>query len=93
VLTAPHGGLPGSAAVVVPPGRGAVVESLAAPGSPNGALALVTDQGVRYPVPSTEVLATLGYAGVRPQRLPAALVALIPAGPALDPAAAVLPAR
>jgi type VII secretion protein EccB len=75
----------------VPPGRGAVVEALAVPGAPNGALSLVTDLGVRFPVPSREVLAMLGYADVRPLRLPAAVVALLPTGPALDPAAAVQP--
>ena len=75
----------------VPPGGGAVVEALATPGAPNGALSLVTDLGVRFPVPSREVLAMLGYADVRPQRLPAAVVALLPTGRALDPAAAALP--
>jgi type VII secretion protein EccB len=75
----------------VPPGRGAVVEALAAPGAPNGALSLVTDLGVRFPVPSREVLTMLGYADVRPQRLPAAVVALLPTGRALDPAAAAQP--
>jgi hypothetical protein len=33
----------------------------------------------------------LGYADVRPWRLPAAVVALLPTGRALDPAAALLP--
>jgi type VII secretion protein EccB len=75
--------------IAVPPGRGVLVEALAGPGSPTGALALVTDLGVRYPVPSREVLGTLGYGGVTPLRLPAALVALLPSGRALDPAAAV----
>jgi type VII secretion protein EccB len=76
--------------IVVPPGRAALVEALAGPDSPTGALALVTDLGMRFPVPSRDVLATLGYAGVTPQRLPAALVALLPSGPALDPVAAAV---
>jgi type VII secretion protein EccB len=76
----------------VPAGRGAVVEALASPGAPAGALAVVSDLGLRFPVPSKEVLSALGYAGVTPQRLPASLVALVPSGRALDPAAAVLPA-
>jgi hypothetical protein len=71
--------------VRVPPGRGAVVEA-------SGALAVVTDQGVRYPVPSLEVLAMLGYAGVRPTSLPAAVLSLLPGGRVLDPAAARTPA-
>ena len=74
--------------IAVPPGRGALVEALAGPNSPTGTLALVTDLAMRFPVPSREVLATLGYAGTTPQRLPAALLALLPSGPALDPAAA-----
>lgn len=74
--------------VWVVPGRGALVEAIPAPGLAAGPLALVTDQGVRYPVPSSAVAGMLGYSGVRPQRLPASLVALVPAGRALDPAAA-----
>ncbi|WP_344139280.1 type VII secretion protein EccB [Luedemannella flava] len=77
--------------VRVAPGRGAVVEAASAPGAAGGALAVVTDQGVRYPVPSPDVLAKLGYAGVRPTRLPASLVALLPGGQALDPEAAAKP--
>ena len=77
--------------VLVPPGRGAIVEALAAPRSPSGALSLVTDLGVRYPVPRSEVLGPLGYPGVVPVRLPAGLVALLPAGRALDPDAARVP--
>ncbi len=78
--------------VAVPPGRGAVVEALAGPGSPNGALAVVSDLGLRFPVPSREVLGVLGYPDAAPQRLPAALIALLPSGRALDPASAALPA-
>jgi type VII secretion protein EccB len=78
--------------IAVPPGRGAVVESLAGPTATSGALAIISDLGLRFAVPSTEVLSTLGYPGVVPQRLPAALVALVPSGRALDPAAALLPA-
>lgn len=78
--------------VVVEPGRGAVVESAPAPRASGGTLSIVTDLGVRYPVPSPEVLSTLGYAGVRPIRMPASLVSLLPSGRALDPAAARTPA-
>ena len=93
-LRAPAVASPATAAadwILVPPGRGAVVEALAGPGAPNGALSLVTDLGLRYPVPSRDVLAMLGYANVRPGRLPAAVVALLPTGRALDPSAAVRP--
>ncbi|MGC4762915.1 type VII secretion protein EccB [Micromonospora sp. DT46] len=74
--------------VVVEPGRGAVVEAVAAPGATGGAVSVVTDLGRRYVLAGGEVLGTLGYRDVRPVRLPASLVALVPAGATLDPAAA-----
>ncbi|HEX5543697.1 MAG TPA: type VII secretion protein EccB [Micromonospora sp.] len=78
--------------IVVAPGRGAVVEAAASPGATGGAICVVTDLGRRYPVTDAEVLTLLGYDEVQPLRLPAGLVALVPAGPALDPAAARTPA-
>ncbi|MEH1100282.1 type VII secretion protein EccB [Micromonospora sp. CPCC 205561] len=80
--------------VVVQPGRGAVVEAVAAPGASGGAVSVVTDLGRRYVLAGGEVLGMLGYRDVRPVRLPAGLVALVPAGATLDPAAArvVVPA-
>jgi type VII secretion protein EccB len=77
--------------VLVPPNSGAIVEALASPAAPNGALCLITDLGIRYPVPNADVLAMLGYGGVSPVRVPAEMVALLPAGPALDPAVALQP--
>ncbi|SCF04537.1 type VII secretion protein EccB [Micromonospora viridifaciens] len=74
--------------VVVEPGRGAVVESVAAPGAAGGAVNVVTDLGRRYVLTGPDVLGMLGYSGVRPVRLPASLVSLVPAGSPLDPAAA-----
>ncbi|MBQ0897406.1 type VII secretion protein EccB, partial [Micromonospora sp. U56] len=67
---------------------GAVVESVAAPGATGGAVSVVTDLGRRYVLAGTEVLGMLGYGDVRPVRLPAGLVSLVPAGSPLDPAAA-----
>jgi type VII secretion protein EccB len=78
--------------VAVPPGQGVVVESLASPGSPAGSLAVISDLGLRFAVPSVDVLVKLGYQNVAPQRFPASLVALVPSGRALDPDAAALPA-
>jgi type VII secretion protein EccB len=78
--------------VAVPPGRGVIVEAVASPGGRGGSLAVVSDLGLRFAVPSVEILANLGYGGVTPQRLPASLVGLLPAGRALDPDAASLPA-
>jgi hypothetical protein len=77
--------------VSLPPGRGAVVSSRAAPDVTDGVLYLVTDLGVRYQVPSPDVLAMLGYAGVKPVPLPAEVVALLPTGPGLNPQAARAP--
>ncbi|MGN9778255.1 type VII secretion protein EccB [Micromonospora sp. H33] len=74
--------------VVVDPGRGAVVEAVAAPGATGGAICVVTDLGRRYVLAGAEVLGMLGYRDVRPLRLPASLVSLVPPGATLDPAAA-----
>jgi type VII secretion protein EccB len=74
--------------VVVAPDRGTIVEAVASAGAQSGALSLVTDLGVRYPVPRADVLDMLGYNGVAPVRMPAALVAALPAGQTLDPDAA-----
>jgi hypothetical protein len=78
--------------VRIEPGRGAVVEAVSAPGASGGTLSVVTDLGRRYSVPDARALEALGLGGVQPTRLPAGLVALIPAGPALDPEAAREPA-
>jgi hypothetical protein len=76
---------------MVDAGRGAVVEAMASPDATSGTLVLVTDLGIRYVVPSREALAALGYGTAQPVRLPALLVARLPEGPALDPAAAAQP--
>lgn len=90
--TAPQSGVGATTAdrVSVARGHAVVVEAAASPDAPrgSGALSVVTDAGLRYPVAHPDVLASLGYGGVTPQRMPAELVALIPTGPALDPAAA-----
>ncbi|MEV1329744.1 type VII secretion protein EccB [Micromonospora costi] len=74
--------------VLVEPGRGAVVEAVAAPGASGGAVSVITDLGRRHVVAGPDVLGTLGYRNVRPARLPAGVVSLVPAGVTLDPAAA-----
>ncbi|MCZ7423256.1 MULTISPECIES: type VII secretion protein EccB [unclassified Micromonospora] len=74
--------------VFVEPGRGALVESVAAPGASGGAISVVTDLGRRYALTGPEVTGMLGYADVRPVRLPAGVVSLVPAGAPLDPDAA-----
>jgi type VII secretion protein EccB len=94
---APTGGRTAAGAVladrvVVPPGHGVLVEALAGPEAVAGTLCLVTDLGIAYPLATADVAAVLGYAGAAPVRRPAALVALLPAGRALDPTAARAPA-
>lgn len=78
--------------VVVQPGRGAVVEAAASPDATGGAISVITDLGRRHVVSDPQVLGMLGYTGVRPVRLPANVVSLVPAGRSLDPAAALQPA-
>jgi type VII secretion protein EccB len=73
--------------VIVEPGRGAVVEAVSAPAATGGAISIVTDLGQRHPVSGRDVLAMLGYRDVRPVRMPANVVALLPTGGALDPEA------
>ncbi|GGK20971.1 hypothetical protein GCM10010124_11840 [Pilimelia terevasa] len=75
--------------VAVPPGGGALVQATDA-GVPVGAVSLVTDVGRRYALGGDEAVRALGYAGVVPRRLPAAVLGLLPAGPGLDPAAAAV---
>lgn len=77
--------------VLVPPGHIAVVRVVGAPGGDAGAYYLVTDIGRRYAVPSPEVLMMLGYDPAQAVDVPSHLVTRIPDGPALDPAAALLP--
>lgn len=74
--------------VRVEPGWGAVVESMSSPTASSGSLFLVTDEGRRYAFADDNALTALGYQNVTPVKMPAALVARIPAGDALDPQAA-----
>jgi ESX secretion system ATPase EccB len=80
-------GRPLADAVLMAPGRIAVVR---VPGS--GGYELITDLGIRYPVPTADALGLLGYATPAATAIPTDLVDLIPAGATLDPAAAIRPA-
>lgn len=77
--------------VAVPPGRGVVVTALPGPDAPGGSVSFVSDLGQRYPLADPQVMTALGYGDVTPVRMPAAVVSLVPAGPALDPVAAAAP--
>ncbi|MEV1160060.1 type VII secretion protein EccB, partial [Micromonospora chokoriensis] len=79
VAPPPPGAAPGPRPPAAPPPP---------PGATGGAVSVVTDLGRRYVLADREVLPMLGYGGVRPLRLPAGLVSLVPAGATLDPAAA-----
>lgn len=72
--------------VAVPPAGGALVRALPAAGTAGNTLYLVTEPGVKYPVPAGDAVERLGYRDVTPVALPAGLLALLPTGPALDPA-------
>jgi type VII secretion protein EccB len=74
----------GANLVGVAAGGGALVRPQAAPGVGGNSLFLVTDAGVKYPVPSATAAAALGYRAAKAARLPAALLGLLPTGPALN---------
>lgn len=76
--------------VYVPPGAGAVVRDQQSPGAQAGAVYLVTDRGVRYPLTGTPALQALGYGGIEPAAAASTILALFPLGATLDPAAAQL---
>jgi len=75
--------------VVVAAGSAALVQRLAADGTPTAGQFLVTDAGRRYALADDSVATALGYAGAAATGVPASVLDLIPSGPALDPAKAL----
>ncbi|MER5891229.1 type VII secretion protein EccB, partial [Streptomyces sp. NPDC001941] len=76
-------------AVVVRPGRGALVRALNASGAAHaGTTYLVAENGVKYRVPAKDALAALGYGTGDVGSVPAPLLAALPTGADLDPVAA-----
>ncbi|MFJ8974348.1 MULTISPECIES: type VII secretion protein EccB [unclassified Streptomyces] len=76
-------------ATVVRPGRGALVRALHASGAAHaGTTYLVAENGVKYRVPAKESLDALGYGEGDIGSVPAPLLAALPTGADLDPAAA-----
>ncbi|RKN10971.1 type VII secretion protein EccB [Streptomyces radicis] len=73
--------------VYVPAGRGAVVRAVSSAGA-GGTYTLVTDGGTAYPFASDEAVERLRYRPGDAPSVPRSFVALLPAGPALDPRAA-----
>jgi type VII secretion protein EccB len=84
-------GIPLVDRLLVPAGRVAIVRAVQSPTADSGSLLIVTDLGIRYPVPTVEALQMLRFAPQQAVDVPAALVESIPSGPTLDPAAAVRP--
>src|SRR5437763_7860455 len=78
--------------IVVRGGQAALVQQLPAPNSTatGATVYVVTDQGVKYAIPTrtADAMTALGYQGLTATPVPAALLALVPTGPSLDPAAA-----
>jgi type VII secretion protein EccB len=74
--------------VVLPPGKAAVVGERPGPGIRPESFFVITEEGVKYPVPSTEVLGRLGYGDVEVVEIPGSLLRLVPQGPALTVEAA-----
>lgn len=74
--------------VQVDGGSGVLVQSMLSPGSTDSMLYLVTDRGQRFAIIGEDARGALGYQNAAPVAMPASLVARIPEGPALDPAAA-----
>jgi len=75
--------------VVVPGGHVALVLAVEKADATTGAYYLVTDSGRRYAVTSDNALVALGYVPTDAVKVLSGLLLRIPAGPALDPAAAV----
>jgi type VII secretion protein EccB len=75
-------------AVFVLPGHGALVRERQSEQAETGALYLLTDQGIRYPIGGDDAVARLGYGGVRPAPVDQTILALFPLGPMLDVAGA-----
>jgi hypothetical protein len=76
--------------VLIEAGTGVLARNPFAPGTAGGATFLVTEFGAKFPLPPAGVEA-LGYAGRPPVDVPSELLALLPTGAVLDPAAALRP--
>jgi hypothetical protein len=84
-------GMPLADTVMIPSGKGALVRSVPGPGVTTGSLFLITDLGVKYLIPAgSSVLSDLGLAKATISALPQPIAALIPTGPALDEASALV---
>ncbi|MFF4761247.1 type VII secretion protein EccB [Streptomyces sp. NPDC001292] len=81
-------------AVMVRPGRGALVRALGAGGTAMGTTTyLVDDSGTKYRIPTAKALGALGYSESQVTSLPSPLLSMLPTGPDLDPDVATGAAR
>lgn len=87
-LAAGTAAVSGGVRLALPPGRAALVSLLPHGGQKTNTAFLVTEEGVKYPIPSVAAKSALGYGSVVPVPLPAGIADLIRTGPALDPAKA-----
>jgi hypothetical protein len=78
--------------VLVPAGRVVIARVLAAPTAETGTYYVITDLGIRYAASSAGTLPLLGYRPELAVDVPANLITRLPAGPTLDPVAAMQPA-
>lgn len=67
----------------IQPGGGALARSEPAPGVTGAGLFLITEPGVKFPVPDDDSAAALGYETAAADRVPPAWLALLPTGPVL----------
>ncbi len=79
--------------VVLPPGDGALLGLLPAPNqvASISSYSVLTDQGLRFAVPSADIAGKLGFDVKKVAPVPGNLLHLIPEGPALDPKQATQP--
>ncbi|MDL4772609.1 type VII secretion protein EccB [Actinomadura xylanilytica] len=73
------------------PGGGTFAGTLSGPGQRPQTFSLITDQGLRYPVPTQDEVTKLGYSTSTAVPVPANLLQLFREGPALASAAALRP--
>ncbi|MDN3359713.1 type VII secretion protein EccB [Actinomadura sp. DC4] len=79
--------------VVLPSGDGALLGLLPAPNQAKSisSYSILTDQGLRFAVPSADIAGKLGFDVKKVAPVPGNLLHLIPEGPALDPQQALKP--
>ncbi|GAA2590123.1 type VII secretion protein EccB [Actinomadura fulvescens] len=76
---------------IVLPGGATFAGTLTAPNQQPQSFSLITEQGVRYPIPTPEDATKLGYTPTKSAQVPANILQLFRQGPALTSTAAVRP--